>query len=59
MASEEEGAVSMARRRERRRRRRSAGAANEEERPCGLKGRTGQRVAGLTGPKFEGKFFSD
>jgi hypothetical protein len=52
----------MAQRRERRWRRRSAGAVREEERPSGprgLKGRTGRWVAGLTGPKFEGKFLSE
>jgi hypothetical protein len=56
---EKEGAVSMARQRKRRRRRRLAGAVREEERPGGLrglKGRTGWRVDGPTGLKFDGKF---
>jgi hypothetical protein len=62
MVREIEGAVFMARQCDRRRRRRSADAVREEERPggpCGPKGRIGRRVAGLTGPKFEGKFLSE
>jgi hypothetical protein len=56
----EEGAASMVRWLERRRRLRSASAMREEERlggPHGPKGRIGRRVAGPTGPNFEGKFF--